>query len=65
MFSFDNLEDAEAQRKELYYHLDNLRELFSPMDMRDGAISFSQLGQDIRAGMYIGKVKLKPLYLLY
>jgi hypothetical protein len=63
-FSFNRLEDAEAQMKELYYHLDNLSELISPMVMRDSAISSSQLGREITDGMCIGKVELKQLFLL-
>jgi hypothetical protein len=54
VFSFSSLEDAEAQMKELYLNLGNLRKFLDPDDMEDNRIVHDRLGQKLRDGTCTG-----------
>lgn len=58
-FLFSSLGDAEAQMKDMYYHLKNLRNLLSPTDISDRANSPGQLGQDLMDGTCKGRTTLE------
>ncbi|KAF2709193.1 HET-domain-containing protein [Pleomassaria siparia CBS 279.74] len=63
-FSFNSLDDAEAQMKGLYHDLDNLRKLLGWEGTRDDSIIHNQLGREILERTYTDCTKSSKLYLL-